>query len=260
MYWECWFLTNGRHRLDQIFDVSFDLCRTHHFVSNKRLGITVAYLRQRIWRKIPTRMWKREPEQDLPHLPCEFSVNIRQIPTGRRFSVEARHSTFTREFYRSQWHNRHRGLLWRDHPETRFAARAPSGVKQTEVTICISGSWTVSFWAHMRNWTLGCTLKTRTLFELFCPKESSRSGPGLIPRVWVQFKGSRSYSVGLSPGLVLQIWVWFQVPVLWVWLHGSEPCNTSKVPTVMHAQNHVFSSVMHQYDVRLPYPDIVYRQ
>ncbi len=29
---------------------------------------------------------------------------------------------------------------------------------------------------------------------------------------------------------------------------------------VMYAQNHVFSSVMHQYDVRLPYPDIVYRQ
>ncbi len=29
---------------------------------------------------------------------------------------------------------------------------------------------------------------------------------------------------------------------------------------VMYAQNHVFSSVMHQYDVRLPYPAIVYRQ
>ncbi len=30
--------------------------------------------------------------------------------------------------------------------------------------------------------------------------------------------------------------------------------------SVMYAQNHVFSSVMHQYDVRLPYPAIVYRQ
>ncbi len=44
-------------------------------------------------------------------------------------------------------------------------------------------------------------------------------------------------------------------------MSGNQSCICGVSATlVMYAQNHVFSSVMHQYDVRLPYPDIVYRQ
>ncbi len=38
------------------------------------------------------------------------------------------------------------------------------------------------------------------------------------------------------------------------------PAMQEGMPSVVYAQHHVFSSVMHQYDVRLPYPAIVHRQ